>query len=82
MNTSLPMAAGMVRAMRSMMTETRYGSRLRSTMRTRGGADAAGSYVVITVADDEDLVADEACHFDPARDGHAQDHGSDAGEAT
>ena len=36
MNTSLPMASGMVSAMRSMMTETRYGSRLRSTMRSVG----------------------------------------------
>ena len=44
-----------------------------------GGADAAGSHVVITVADDQDLVADKARHGDPARDGHAQDQGLDAG---
>ena len=45
----------------------------------RGGADAAGGNVVVTVTDDEDLVADEPRHLDPALDGHAQDHGPDAG---
>ena len=44
-----------------------------------GRADAAGSHIIIPVADDEDLVADEPCHLDPALDGHAQDHGPDAG---
>ena len=44
-----------------------------------GGADAAGRHIVVAVADDQDLVADKAGHLDPALDGHAQDHGPDAG---
>ena len=44
-----------------------------------GGADAAGCHVVVTVTDDEDLVADKTRHGDPARDGHAQDQRLDAG---
>ena len=48
-------------------------------MRAGGGADAAGCHVVVAVADDEDLVADEARHGDPARDGHTEDEGLDAG---
>src|SRR5699024_9995150 len=44
-----------------------------------GGADAAGGHVVVSVPDDEDLVADEAGHGDPPGQGHAQDQGGHAG---
>ena len=55
----------------------------RSHIHRRGSGPAPVSYTHLDVykrQDNEDLVADEACHFDPALDGHAKDHGPDAGE--
>lgn len=73
------MAAGMVRSHAQHDDRYQIGQQIAQHDAADGGADAAGSHVVITVADDQDLVADKARHGDPARDGHAQDQGLDAG---